>query len=160
SLCSGSSATWSQQSPLRSSAGSSRSQFASFLATNDHFSSNWTSVVRGGKLHEFVVGSLGVLTGDPAVTPDRVGGHPAEPSALPHATARGDVLQSRSDLLRGKPGIEQRSSLTLGEPRLARAAAEHPPRLPWPVAVGHGQVSSPPLAVVGAFGIQAAEARE
>src|SRR5690606_18688599 len=127
---------------------------------NDHFSSNWTSAVRGGKLHEFVVGVPGVLAGDPAVTRDRVGGDPAEPPGLPHAAALGDVLQHRLDLLRSEPGVEQGGALALGEAGLAGAAAEHPPRLPRPVAVGHGQVSGPPLAVVGAPGIQAAEARE
>jgi hypothetical protein len=52
------------------------------------------------------MGGFGVLTGDPAVACDRIGGDPAEPPGLPHATALGDVLQHRFDLLRGKPGIE------------------------------------------------------
>jgi hypothetical protein len=55
--------SWSQHSPLCSSAGSERSQcFSFFLATNNHFSSNWTSSVFGGKSHEFVMGFGGVLT--------------------------------------------------------------------------------------------------
>src|SRR5262245_16431508 len=119
SLYSASSATWSQQSPLRSSAGSSRSQLASFLATKDHFSSNWTSVVRGGKPDEFVVGGPGVLAGDPAVARDRVGGDAAGPAGLPHAAALGDVLQDRVDLLRGEPGVEQGRPLALGGAGLA-----------------------------------------
>src|SRR4051794_7424121 len=101
-----------------------------------------------------------MLAGDPAVACDRVGGDPAEPPGLPHAAPLGDVLQHRLGLLRGEPGVEQRGALALGEAGLAGAAAEHPPRLPRAVAVGYGQVSDPSLAVVGAPGIQAAEARE
>src|SRR4051794_9087147 len=47
SRCSGSNATWSQQSPRYRSSGSSSSQFFSFLATNAHFSSIWSSRVSG-----------------------------------------------------------------------------------------------------------------
>src|SRR3954470_20887447 len=132
---------WSQQSPLRSSAGSSRSQLASFLATKAHFSSNWTSVVRGGKRHEVVVGGPGVLPGEAAVAGDGVGGDPAEPAGLADAAPLGDVLQDRLDLLRRERGIEQGGALALGEAGLARAASEHAPRLLGPVAAGHGQVS-------------------
>jgi hypothetical protein len=128
------------------------------LATNDHFSSNWTSVVRGGNRHEFVVSVAGVLAGDPAVARDRVGGDPAEPPGLPHAAALGDVLQHRLNLVRREPSVEQRGALALGEASLAGAAAEHPPCLPRAVAVGYGQVSGPSLAVIGAPGIQAKEA--
>jgi hypothetical protein len=143
---------------LWSSAGSARSQFASFLATKAHFSSNWTSVVRGGNRHEFVVGGFGVLAGDPAVAGDGVGVHPAEPAGLADAAPFGDVLQDRLDLLGREPGVEQGRTLALGKPGLAGLAPEHAARLPGTIAVGHGQVSGPPLAVVGAVGIQAAEA--
>src|SRR6185312_9145928 len=112
-------------SPLWSSAGSVRSQFASFLATKDHFSSNWTSVVRGGNRHEFIVGVLGVLTGEAAVAGDGVGRHPAEPPGLADPAPFGDVLQDRFDLLLRQPGVEQGRPLALGEAGLAGAAAEH-----------------------------------
>lgn len=46
---SGSGATWSQQSPLKASAGSSESRFFSFLATMAHLSANWTARVQGGR---------------------------------------------------------------------------------------------------------------
>ena len=59
-----------------------------------------------------------------------------------------------------EPGVEQGRPLALGEAGLAGAAAEHAAGLLGAVAAGHGQVSGPPLAVVGAVGIQAAEARE
>src|SRR4051812_17210960 len=38
--------------------------------------------------------------------------------------------------------------------------AEHAPRLVGAVAAGHGQVSGPPFAMLGALRIQAAEARK
>src|SRR5580658_10777494 len=62
--CSGSKATWSQLSPCGCREGLSGSQCFSFLPTKDHFSSNCTSRVLGGKSHEFIVDSLGVLAGD------------------------------------------------------------------------------------------------
>ena len=49
SRCSGSGATWSHQSPLGSSAGPSGSPCVRSWATKDHFSSDWTSRVRGEK---------------------------------------------------------------------------------------------------------------
>src|SRR5437899_7020131 len=70
--CSGSKATWSQLSPCCRSAGLFGSQCFSFLATKDHFSSNCTSRVRGGKSHDFVVDLLSVLAGDHRQTHHRV----------------------------------------------------------------------------------------
>jgi hypothetical protein len=85
---------------MRSSAGSSGSQFFSFLATKDHFSSNWTSRVRGGKGDQLVVEVAGVLTGDLAQAADGASIHLAEPAGLADAAPLGDVLQDRFDLLR------------------------------------------------------------
>src|SRR4051812_6879051 len=75
-------ATWSQVSPLRSSAGSSGSQFFSFLATKAHFSSNWTSRVRGGKPDQLVVEVAGMLAGQLAQAADGAAVHLAEPAGL------------------------------------------------------------------------------
>src|SRR5262249_61914293 len=69
---SGSTAVWSQSSPRSRSNGSSGSHAASFLKTNPHFSSTWTSRVRGGKSHEFVVPFLGVGPGQRQVAGYRV----------------------------------------------------------------------------------------
>src|SRR5262249_18618371 len=157
---SASTATWSQVSPLRSSAGSAGSQFASFLATTAHFSSNWASRVCGGKRHELVVGVAGVPAGPSAQAADGVAVHLAEPPGLAGAAPRGDVLQDRFGLPGWEPGVEQRRPPALGEPALTGAAAEHAAGLVGPVAAGHRQVSRAPLAVVGAFAIQAAEPRE
>jgi hypothetical protein len=69
------------------------------LATNDHFSSNWTSRVLGGKSHEFVVELLGVLAGQQAVADDRVPVHPDQAAGLADADPLGDVLQDGHDLV-------------------------------------------------------------
>src|SRR3954464_3031334 len=83
-------ATWSQVSPLRSSAESSGSQFFSFLATKAHFSSNWTSRVRGGKGDQFVVEVPGVLACELAQAADAAPVHLAEPAGLADAAPLGD----------------------------------------------------------------------
>src|SRR3954469_16979100 len=155
SRLSASRATWSQVSPLRSSAGSSGSQFFSFLATKAHFSSNWTSRVRGGKGDQLVVEVAGVPSGGPAQAADGAAIHLTEPAGLSDAAPLGDVLQDRFDLLRREPRGEERRPLPLGESGLAVPATEHAPGLAGPVAAGHGQVSRPPLAMLGALGIQA-----
>src|SRR5918998_800502 len=79
---SASKATWSQLSPLRSSARSAGSQFFSFLATKAHFSSNWTSRVRGGKRDQLIVEVAGVRAGQAAQAADGAAVHLAEPSGL------------------------------------------------------------------------------
>jgi hypothetical protein len=45
------------------------------LKTNDHFSSNWTCRVLGGKSHDLVVELPGVSAGQAAVADDRVAVH-------------------------------------------------------------------------------------
>ncbi len=145
---------------MRSSAGSAGSQFASFLATNAHFSSNWASRVFGGKSHELVVEVAGVRAGPSAQAADGGAVHLAEPAGLADAAPLGDVLQDRFGLAGWEPGVEQGGPLALGETGLAGAAAEHAAGLVGAVATGHRQVSRAPLAVVGAVGIQAAEPRE
>ncbi len=142
------------------SAGLPGSQCSCFLKTNDHFSSNWTSRVRGGKSHEFLVELPGVLAGRPAVAAHRVAVHLAEPPGLADAAAFGDVLQDRFDLLGGELGAEEDRPLALGEPHLTGAAAEHATGLVGAVATGHGQISRTPLAMLGTVGIQAAELQE
>ena len=97
---SASTATWSQASPLRSSAGSAGSQFFSFLATKDHFSSNWTSRAWGGKGNQLVVEVSGVLASELAQAADGTSVHLAEPTGLAYAAPLGDVLEGRFELLR------------------------------------------------------------
>jgi hypothetical protein len=136
------------------------SQFFSFLATKDHFSSNWTSRVRGGERDQLVVEVAGVLAGDPTQTADGAAVHLAESAGLADAAPLGDVFQDRLDLLRRQSGIEERRPLAFGEASLASVASEHTPGLFGPIATGDGQISGSPLAMLGAVGIQAAEARE
>jgi hypothetical protein len=130
------------------------------LATKDHFSSNWTSRVFGGKSHEFLVQIVGVLAGDSAQAADGVAIHLAEPAGLTHSAPFGDMLEDRFDLRRREPGVEEGRPLAFREAGLAGGAAEHASGLLRPVATGHGQISGPALAMLGAFGIQAAETGE
>src|ERR1019366_3109897 len=120
--CSGSTAVWSQSSPLSSSRGSSGSQFFSFLPTKFHFSSNWTSRVRGGKSHEFVVEVLGLATREGDVAGYGIPGHAGEARGGADAAALADVLEDGDDLLGGQLGALEGSALALGVGRLAGAA--------------------------------------
>ena len=153
-------ATWSQVSPLRSSAGSAGSQFFSFFATKDHFSSNWTSRVRGGKLDQLVVEAVSVLPSDSAQAADSAAIHVAKSAGLADAAPLGDVIQDRFGLLRWQPRVEERRPLSLGKAGLAGAATEHAALFMRAVAAGHGQISGSPLTVVRAVEIEAAETRE
>jgi hypothetical protein len=61
------------------------------LKTYDHFSSSWTSQVRGGKSHELVVEVSGVLAQASGVADHRVGGHAHPPGCGPHPVAVGQM---------------------------------------------------------------------
>jgi hypothetical protein len=63
------------------------------LATNDHFSSNWTSIVRGGNRHEFVVGALGVLSRLACQSHHGVAMNADEPFGLSDPVAFDQVLE-------------------------------------------------------------------
>jgi hypothetical protein len=128
------------------------------LATKAHFSSNWTSRVRGGKRDQLVVQVAGVLAGQSAQATDRVAIHFTESPGLAHATPLGDMLQDGFDLLVGEPSPEEDCALAFGEARLAGATPQHAPGLVGAVAAGHGEISRPSFAVVGASGIEATEA--
>jgi hypothetical protein len=91
------------------------------LFTKDHFSSNWTSRVLGGKRHQFVVQLPGVVAGQPAVADDRVAVHLHQPGGGAGAVALGLVLEDRRRLFLGQLGAEQGRPLAFGEPGLAGA---------------------------------------
>src|SRR5271167_2132981 len=114
SLCSASSATWSQWSPQAASSGLSGSQCFSFLPTKAHFSSNWISRVCGGKSHEFVVQILGVPASQQAVADDGILVHPDQATRLAYPTTFVDMGQQRDDLLLRQPGPKQRRAFPLG----------------------------------------------
>jgi hypothetical protein len=127
------------------------------LATNDHFSSNWTSRVSGGKGHQLVVGGFGVLAGQEGQSRDRVLVDPHQTSRLPDAAAVGQVLQDGQHFLVWQPGIEERRPLELGEPGLADFAVEQPVAS-FPEVVDDEKITLPPATVEFTVGILAAEA--
>src|SRR5262249_38175522 len=138
--CSGSSATWSRQSPLRASAGSSGSQCFS-SATKAHSSSNWASRVLGGNGDQLVVQGPRVGPGLPPVGGPRFAMPADESAGLAQADPFGEVVHPRDGRLIGQVRAEERRPLALGEAGLAGAAAEQPPRLAGAVAVADGQIS-------------------
>src|SRR5215207_131754 len=157
SRLSGSRATWSQQSPQSPLRASSGSRFFCFLPTNDHFSSNWTSLVAGGKGDQLVVEFGRVVAGEAGVPGDGVRVDPGEPSGLAGADPFGHVSQDRDRRRRGEPGTEQGCALALREPGLAGRAPEHPTGLIRSVPRGHGQVPVSPLPNVGTVRVLTAE---
>ena len=58
----------------------------------------------------------------------------------------------------GQPGAEQRGPLPLGEAGLAGAAVKEPVLLGLAVVTADGQIALPPLTIVGAIRVLAAEA--
>jgi len=130
------------------------------LATKDHFSSNWTSVVRGGKGDQLVVGEPGVVAGLADVAGHGVAVDPHQSLGLADAAAIGDVLQDGDGLLASQMGVEQRGPLAFGEAIAARAAPEEANRGGLAIVATDGEVFAAPDAVIGALGIQTAEARE
>jgi len=145
---------------LWSSAGSERSQWASFLATNDHFSSNWSSVVRGGEGDQLVVGRHGVDAGLAGIAGHGVAVDAHEAFGLADAASLGEVLQDGGGLLLGQMRTEQRGALAFGETIAAGAASEEADRVVLAVATGDREVLAAPDAVLGTSGIQAAESSE
>ncbi len=101
-----------------------------------------------------------MLAGKSAGSGDRVGGHPAESAGLSDAAPLGDMLRDRFDLLGGESSIEERRRFAFGEAGLADVAAEDAFGLVRSTAMGHGQISGPSLAMLGAVFIEAAEARQ
>src|SRR5947199_6813728 len=111
--CSGSMATWSQWSPFWSSLGLLRSQCFSFLATKDHFSSNCTSRVCGGKSHEFVVELLGVPAGRQGQADHGILVNAGQATGLADADPFLEVGQGVHDFGIGESAVEQGGALTL-----------------------------------------------
>ena len=99
-----------------------------------------------------------MIPGDSAQAADGTTIYLAEPSSLSDAAPLGDVLQDRFDLLPRQSRVEEGRPFPLREASLAGTTTEHASLLPGAVAAGHGQISGPPLAMLGAVGIQAAEA--
>jgi hypothetical protein len=94
------------------------------LPTNAHFSSNWTSLVAGGKSHDLVVGVLGVRTGQECQPGDGVLADAHQSGGLSGPAAVVEVLQDPQDFVVGKLGVEEGRPLELGEPSLAGLAIQ------------------------------------
>src|SRR3954471_22505640 len=112
---SGSTAVWSQSSPHRRSKGSSGSHDASFWKTNPHFSSTWTSRVRGGKSHAFVVECLGMGAGPGQVARHRVLVDIDQATGGTGPASLAEVLQDGEGFVVGQAGVFQGGPLALGE---------------------------------------------
>jgi hypothetical protein len=102
----------------------SGSQFFCFLPTNDHFSSNWTSLVRGGKSHELLVEIVGVRSGHLGQSLDGLAMDPDQACGRPDAAAFDQVGQDVVGRLGRQVGVEQRRALAFGEAVLAGVAVE------------------------------------
>src|SRR4051812_8535803 len=155
--CSGSKATWSQLSPCCRSAGSSGSQCFSFLATKDHFSSNCTSRVRGGKSHDFVVDVLGVLAGHHGQANHGVLVDADQATGLTDPTTLLEVLQDRQGSVVGEFATVQGRALAFREALLASAAGQDAALLVGAVAEADAQIAEAALAVVGTLLVLTAE---
>jgi hypothetical protein len=127
------------------------------LPTKDHFSSNWTSRVWGGKSHECVVELLGVLTGDESEADDGVFVDTCEASGLANATGLLEVVEDGEGFGFGEFGVEEGGAFAFGEARLTGAASEHAALLGGAVAKGDPKVVGIAFAEVGALGILATE---
>src|SRR5262249_48939514 len=148
---------WSQSSPLSASAGSPGSQPFCFLATKFHFSSNWTSRVRGGNGHELIVEALRLVAGHGDVAGDGVPADAGQPAGGADACALADVVEDGDGLVGRQPGALQGGALALGGRPLTGAAVDHTDAPVAPAEAAEIQVAVAALAVVGAGGIVAEE---
>jgi hypothetical protein len=133
------------------------SQCFSFLPTKDHFSSNWTSRVWGGKSHDLVVDLPGVLAGDDGQADHGVLVDADEAAGLTHATTLLEVLQDGQGFVVGELAAVQGGALAFAETVLAGAAGEDAPLLVGAITEADTQVVKAALAVVGALGVLTAE---
>ena len=154
---SGSTAVWSHSSLRSRSRGSSGSHDASFWKTNPHFSSTWTSRVRGGKSHEFVVKLFGVGAGFGEVASHRVLVDVDQATGGARPAPLAEVLQDGEGFVVGQAGVFQDGPLALGEGVLAGAAVAQadPPALAAEAA--EVEVLTASDAGIGAVGILTAE---
>jgi hypothetical protein len=130
------------------------------LTTKDHFSSNWTSWVAGGKSHEFVVSGAGVRAGPQGVADDGVFIDTGQAGGLAHAAAVLEVPEDAQGLFRRESGAEQGGAFALREAVLTGAAGEQATLLVGAVAEADAEVPTAAEAVVRAVGILATEALE
>src|SRR5262249_6181098 len=131
----------SQQSPQRASPGW---QCCCFLATEDHFSSSWTSWVVGGKSHQLVVSLVGMGAGPQGVAHDGVFIDARQACRLADATALLEVGEDSEGLAFRQSGGEQGSAFALGETCLTGTADEQAPLLARAIAEADAEVVPAP----------------
>jgi len=145
--------------PQRSSSGLSRSQCFSFLVTKDHFSSNWTSRVLGGKSHELVVEVLGLATRLQGQADDGVLVDAGQAAGLADADPLLQVGKDGEGFLLREVAVKQGRALQLAKAVLAGAAGEVT-ALGRAVAKGDAEVAQTTLAILSTVRILAAEVLE
>jgi hypothetical protein len=117
-------------------------------------------VVLGGKSHEFVVELSGVRAGLEGQSGDGVLADADQPRGLSGAAAVGEVGEDGEDLVARQSGVEEGSALAFAEAVLAGRAVEESVLLLGAIAHTDGEVAVAAKAVVGAVGVEAAEAAE
>ena len=105
------------------------------------------------------MGVLGVPAGQEGQTRDRVFIDAHQLGGLSDAAPVGEVFQDRQDLVVREPGVEEGSSLELGEPGLAGPAIEEPVAA-LPEVVDDEEVVLAPPTIRRAIGVLATEAGE
>jgi len=130
------------------------------LATKDHFSSNWTSRVPGGKSHEVVVELAGVVAGHEGEPDNSVLVDPGQAAGLADADALLQVSQDGEEFIAGQAAVKQGRALALAEAILAGAAGQAAAFLGGAVAEGDAEVAVAAPAVVGAARVLAAAVLE
>src|SRR5512135_1815387 len=148
-----STAVWSQSSPRSRSNGSSGSHDASFWPTKAHFSSTWTSRVRGGKGPEFLVHRFGMSPGLSAGACDGVLIHSHQAAGGPRPAALADVIQHVEDRRVGQSCLLQDRPLAFREAGLTSAAGDHADPLAPATPAPEGEISMAPAAGIGAVGM-------
>src|SRR3954452_11843908 len=97
--------------PVRLNAVAACAALRAKISAFTHFSSNWTSRVRGGKSHELVVSVVGMLSGDAGQSDDGVAIDADQPSGGADAAALIEVLEHGEGLLLGEMAVEQGRAL-------------------------------------------------
>jgi len=117
-------------------------------------------VVEGGKAHQLVVQLAGVVAGAQGQAGDGVLADADQAGGLADAAAVGEVGQDGQELVLRQVGPEQGRALALGEAGATGGAVQEAVGVIAAVAHADGELASVTSAVVGAVGVEAAEAAE
>ena len=127
-----------------------------FLTTKDHFSSNWTSWVAGGKSRALVVALPGVGSGPQGVADDGVFSDADQARGLANPAAVWEVLEDSAGLVVRESRAEPGGALALREALLTGATGEQAPSA-LAVAEADAEMAATTQALVRAVGVLAAE---